>query len=607
MEEENESIHSGDEMGYGRGDTQQVEEDNNLVTLRHVERFEQPMCSTTRISKTICEQLNMIISLLLHKDEQHFKLHKYKRCFIVRKPKEVFQMIKDRQEIFKRLVPTTFDFTTLYTKLPHDHILTNMRKAIVEAIEYKNRMYARLGNGYGRLRSVQVLMEWIEHLVTNTYIANNPKEVYHQKIGIPMGTNCAPEIANLVLYVWEAEYMDELVRGGKLKEAQKHIYTKRYIDDIICFSVDPIPMTKYQNLEYSQQTCEDGSVTYLGAKFFHKDGKFHIEVFDKTTEWKFKVLKYPAASSNVPNHQMRGIFMGEAKRFQMIANSLGAFKKAITSLTRNLYIRGHPIPTIRNAWREYIIRYGHKHFRERKRRFLVEWFPRMLKWACRENPKQKQPTPQKRSVVVPQDFDAEVLQPNRIEFDDEGMIIPLLLQQQLQVAANNNIEGAEGVERGMIQELHEDARSEGGEENIVGPPQQQLLVVPLLKRDWQPGQHHHWERISNFLQRDDVAWTEDYAIEYEEELLERLPDKNKRLIDMRNRIHRQQPEYAQWLKDVKLSKRNRNTIPLALIPNVKWFCDQCWQRFFRKCEHTRDQCIEAQNIREIALQISQGL
>ena len=43
------------------------------------------------------------------------------------------------------------------------------------------------------------LMEWLEFLIGNVYIRVGNK-VFRQRIGIPMGTDCAPLLANLFLF-----------------------------------------------------------------------------------------------------------------------------------------------------------------------------------------------------------------------------------------------------------------------------------------------------------------------------------------------------------------------------------------------------------------------
>jgi len=52
-------------------------------------------------------------------------------------------------------------------------------------------------------------------------------------VGIPMGTNCAPLLADLFLHSYEAEFDQELLRKGEKKLAQSFNYTFRYTDDAL--------------------------------------------------------------------------------------------------------------------------------------------------------------------------------------------------------------------------------------------------------------------------------------------------------------------------------------------------------------------------------------
>ena len=55
------------------------------------------------------------------------------------------------------------------------------------------------------------LVEWTEYLIDNVYIKVG-NSVYRQTIGIPMGTDCAPQLANLFLFHYEYLYMKILMR-----------------------------------------------------------------------------------------------------------------------------------------------------------------------------------------------------------------------------------------------------------------------------------------------------------------------------------------------------------------------------------------------------------
>ena len=48
-----------------------------------------------------------------------------------------------------------------------------------------------------------------------------------------MGTNCAPLLADLFLYSYEAEFVQSLLQAGKKHLAQQFNFTYRYIDDVL--------------------------------------------------------------------------------------------------------------------------------------------------------------------------------------------------------------------------------------------------------------------------------------------------------------------------------------------------------------------------------------
>ena len=61
-------------------------------------------------------------------------------------------------------------------------------------------------------------------------------QVFQQTVGIPMGTNCAPLLADLFLYSYEAEFLQNLLKKQDKKLAQSFNFTFRYIDDVLSLS-----------------------------------------------------------------------------------------------------------------------------------------------------------------------------------------------------------------------------------------------------------------------------------------------------------------------------------------------------------------------------------
>ena len=56
--------------------------------------------------------------------------------------------------------------------------------------------------------------------------------VYQQMMGIPMGTNCAPLIADLFLYCYERDFMSNLQKSKRFDLIDKFNDTSRHLYDI---------------------------------------------------------------------------------------------------------------------------------------------------------------------------------------------------------------------------------------------------------------------------------------------------------------------------------------------------------------------------------------
>ena len=68
----------------------------------------------------------------------------------------------------------------------------------------------------------------IELLVDNIYVRFGG-HFFQKMFSIPMGTNCAPLLADLFLYSYENEFLDKLVKEGKRKLARMFNLSYRYL------------------------------------------------------------------------------------------------------------------------------------------------------------------------------------------------------------------------------------------------------------------------------------------------------------------------------------------------------------------------------------------
>ena len=83
-----------------------------------------------------------------------------------------------------------------------------------------------------KLWSCQNVCEALIYLLDNIYIRFGTK-LYRKIVGIPMGTNCAPLVADLFLFCYERDFMTSLsdFKQAEIIEAFKS--TSRYLDDLL--------------------------------------------------------------------------------------------------------------------------------------------------------------------------------------------------------------------------------------------------------------------------------------------------------------------------------------------------------------------------------------
>ena len=102
----------------------------------------------------------------------------------------------------------SFDFSTFYTNIPHDLLIDCLDNLVKEAYRVRGATYISVGyktfwsdktyRGHTNI-TLDKIIEYIRFLINNIYIKVGNR-VFKQTIGIPMGTDCAPLLANLFLF-----------------------------------------------------------------------------------------------------------------------------------------------------------------------------------------------------------------------------------------------------------------------------------------------------------------------------------------------------------------------------------------------------------------------
>ena len=196
-------------------------------------------CTTTEFSILLTSCLTAI------------KNHVIKYCTTVyeRNGKKLFWSIKNSGEILNTFKSrgflasglSTYDFSTLYTTLPHNQIKEKLTKLIEQegslylVCNDKNAFFTSEQPKRYKLLSCQKKCDALHYLLDNIFIRFGLK-FYRQIVGIPMGTNCAPLVANLFLFCYERDFMLSLSDNNQTDIIEAFNSTSRYLDDL--FNID---------------------------------------------------------------------------------------------------------------------------------------------------------------------------------------------------------------------------------------------------------------------------------------------------------------------------------------------------------------------------------
>ena len=159
----------------------------------------------------------------------------------------------------------------------------------------------------------------IEFLVDNIYVRFSG-QLFRQMVGIPMGTKCAPLLADLFLYSYENECLDKLIKEGKRKLATKFNLSYRYIDDFISvnnkrfkeFISDIYP----KELTISETTESTLVASYLDLLFTRdKSNNITTKLYDKCDAFGFHIVNLPFMSSNILPATAYGVYASQLVRY----------------------------------------------------------------------------------------------------------------------------------------------------------------------------------------------------------------------------------------------------------------------------------------------------
>ena len=259
----------------------------------------------------------------------------------------------------------SYDFSTLYTSIPHDSLKHALKCLIQEAYKMRDNTFHVVRNN-GKVVWSDVpstrqsltedrLISYVEYLIDNIYV-NVGNGVYRQCVGIPMGTDCAPLLANLFLFFYEYRYMKSLIKSN-IHMARRFNNTMCYIDDLLVLNNtnfgDAIQDIYPSELQLKKTTESTTALSYLDILITIEHGKYSTTLYDKRDSFQFDIVNFPDMSSNIPSKPAYGVYISQLVRIGRICSSYKQFYERHYKLTEKLTKQGFRYVELRKAFKRF--------------------------------------------------------------------------------------------------------------------------------------------------------------------------------------------------------------------------------------------------------------
>ena len=331
--------------------------------------FRVIIASSRAITKSVSMLLTKILKLMQNKVERRSsyktKYYGYNPCWIISNNKPILDGITHINKKHCANSVHTFDFTTLYTTLEHKLIHTsfedlcttlfkNNKKQCVIKIS-GNRAYWHKGIANKSTIDHNQVIKYIDWLISNTYFKFG-NLILKQEIGIPMGTDCAPFLANLFLYYFEEKFVNNCIKNKEFEKCKNLKFVYRYIDDLTVLNDNNFFLDNFKHI-YPDcldlkliNTSDNTRADVLDIHIEMKNNIFYTSLFDKRKTFPFKCLQFPHRSSCLSSSLFKNVIQCEALRYNSICCMNCNLTNNLSNLRITLLERGYSNEELLNAF-----------------------------------------------------------------------------------------------------------------------------------------------------------------------------------------------------------------------------------------------------------------
>ena len=212
----------------------------------------------------------------------------------------------------------------------------------------------------------QNVCDALTFLLDNIFIRFGTK-LYRQVVGIPMGTNCAPLVADFFLFCYERDFMMSLSDDKQADVIDAFNTTSRYLDDILNINhvyfdnmVSQIyPSEPASEIQLNKANTSDTEAALLDIHLSISNDIVSTKIYDKRDDFDFEIVNFPFLDGDVPRSTSYGVYISQfipfarASKLSIVAD----FNTRNELLTQKLLKQGYRYHKLRKTFSKFYRQY----------------------------------------------------------------------------------------------------------------------------------------------------------------------------------------------------------------------------------------------------------
>ena len=202
------------------------------------------------------------------------------------------------------------------------------------------------------------MCEALTFLLDNIYIRFGSK-LYTQIVGIPMGTNCAPLVADLFLFCYERDFMLSLSEDNQSDVNEAFNSTFRYLDDLLNIDnnfFDSMVNRIYPSeLQLDKGNMSDTEASFLDLHLSISDGFVKTKIYDKRDD--FDIVNFPFLDGDVPRSTCYEVYISQLIRFARMSSHVDDINTCNKVLAAKLLRQGYKYHKLHKAFSKFYRRH----------------------------------------------------------------------------------------------------------------------------------------------------------------------------------------------------------------------------------------------------------